>query len=127
MLNQIGTALVALAGNLGTLAYLLLQLAASQWFWIVWIGLWLCAVDWKKLWPVLGRGGWVVVTLLGVVAAFVWAQIDPSDCEACGIPSFWWQLGEIGLLLAIALVCGHLQSVFRCAPPELSFDPPAAH
>ena len=50
-----------------------------------------------------------------------------SACEICNLPSFWWQLGEVGLLIALALLCGHLQGVFRCAPPELSFDPPVDH
>jgi hypothetical protein len=127
MLIDIATTLKDLAGNLGTLVYLLFLLATSLAFWILWIGVCLFAVNWKHLWPVLGRGGWTVVALLGVVAAYVWSRIDTSACEACGLPSFWWQLGEVGLLIAIALFCGHLQGILRCGPPELSFDPPADH
>ena len=124
MLNDIGTTLVALAGNLGTLVYLLFLLAASVALWLIWVAVWLFAVNWKHLWPVLGRGGWAVVVLLGVMAAFVWSQIDPTGCDYCGLPTFWRQLGEVGMLVAIAFVCGHLQGVLRCGPPEMSFDPP---
>jgi hypothetical protein len=124
MLTDIGTTLVALAGNLGTLVYLLFLLATSLALWLIWVAVWLFAVNWKHLWPVLGRGGWAVVVLMGVMAAFVWSQIDPTGCDYCGLPNFWRQLGEVGMLVAIALVCGHLQSIFRCGPPEMSFDPP---
>jgi hypothetical protein len=126
MLIDIGNTLVALVGNLGTLVHLLFLLAASLAFWILWVAVWLFAVNWKHLWPVLSRGGWVVVALLGVMAAFVWSQIDPSRCEVCNLDNFWWQLGEVGMLIAIALFCGHLQAILRCGPPEMSFDPPSA-
>src|SRR5438477_12899515 len=61
-------------------------------FWIAW---WLAAVNWKKAWPVLARGGWVPLVLLTAVSAFVWSQLAPSTPTLLGaaMPSFWWQLG----------------------------------
>ena len=66
------------------------------------------------------------MTLL-IVAALVWSRLQPAPCDCIGVtvPNFWWQLGEVGLFISLALFCGWLQGLLHAAPPELSLDPPA--
>jgi hypothetical protein len=99
---------------------------------IVWIIWWLCAANWRKTWAVLGQGAWVPVVLLVVVGSLVWSQMAPSDCRCLGVvtvSNFWWQLGAVGLLAAVALFCGWLQGVLGWTPAEIDLDPEpsAAH
>ena len=113
---------------LGTLVGDLLRVAAGWSLLIVWVAWWLWGVNWKKAWPVLAQGGWVPLVLLMVLTALVWSQISASDftsLELITVFNFWWQLGAVALLVAIALFCGWLQGVFGWAPAELSLDPPA--
>jgi hypothetical protein len=116
-----------LVTNLGTLFVELLQFALHWALIIAWLAWWLWGVNWKKVWPVLGRGGWAPVVLLMVVSALVWAQIQPSECACLGfvtVPNFWWQLGSVGLLVAITLMCGWLQEVLGWTPAEVELEPP---
>ena len=92
--------------------------------WCVW---WLCAVDWKTAWHVLGKGGWAPVVLLVLVSAYAWSQIAPGDCGCLGfvrIPSFWAHLGGVSALTAIALFCGWLQGYMGWAPAEIAIEAP---
>jgi hypothetical protein len=98
-------------------------------FWLAW---WLWGVNWQKVWPVLARGAWLPALLVIVAAALAWSQIYPSESTCLGIvtvPNFWWQLGDVGLLAALTLLCGWLQGVFGWTPAEISLEPPpsAAH
>lgn len=115
-----------IARNLGVLASQLWDLGSSQALILLWIVVWLLAVNWKKLWPVLGRGGWAPLALLCIVSAIVWSQLTPGPCP-CGLPAFWWQLAAISGLVLIALVCGWLQGLFQWAPPEIDLNPPVHH
>jgi hypothetical protein len=96
---------------------------------IAYVAWWLFGVNWSKAWPVLARGAWVPLTVFLVATAIVWSQMAPSDCtclRVVTIKNFWWQLGDVGLLAAIALFCGWLQGVMHWAPAEISLEPPAA-
>lgn len=113
---------------LGTLVVQLLQLAMTWSLLIVWVAWWLWGVNWKKAWPALAAGGWAPVVLICVVSALVWSRITPAACDCLQfvvVPNFWWQLGAVGLLAAVALFCGWLQGVFDWTPPEVSLEPPA--
>ena len=55
-LSRIATTLWQIAGNLGDLAGELWQLGSNRALLVLWIVWWLAAVNWKKLWPVLGKG-----------------------------------------------------------------------
>jgi hypothetical protein len=109
---------------------LLVELLAFglQWllliFWIAW---WLAAVNWKKAWPVLARGGWVPLALLTIVGAFVWSQLTPWSPTFMGetLPNFWWQLGACGVIVGSALFAGWLQGVLGWTPAEVNLEPPA--
>jgi hypothetical protein len=96
---------------------------------IAWLAWWLWGVNWNNVWVVLAEGAWLPVLLIMIAAAMVWAGIAPSDCNCLGfvtVPNFWWQLGGVGLLAAITLLCGWLQGVFGWSPPEVSLEPPVA-
>ena len=110
------------AGLERVLAVLLALLPAG--LWCAW---WLWCVNWKDVWPVLARGAWLVVVLLVLSSALAWSAIFPSTCNCIGVPlpNFWWQLGYVAMLVAVALFCGWLQGVFRWTPSEISLDPPA--
>ncbi|OAI41879.1 hypothetical protein AYO40_02205 [Planctomycetaceae bacterium SCGC AG-212-D15] len=122
----LGTALVdTLSRNAEALkVWGLLVLAA-----IAWVAWWLCAVNWKKVWPVLAHGAWMPGVLALVMTALVWSQIEPADCACLGfttLPNFWWQLMVVFFLAASALFCGWLQGYFGWTPPEVSFEPVGA-
>jgi hypothetical protein len=96
---------------------------------IPWLAWWLWGVNWKNVWPVLAEGAWLPVLLIMIVTALVWSEIAPSDCGCLGfvtIPNFWWQLGGVGLLAAVTLLCGWLQTVFGWSPAEVSLEPTMA-
>lgn len=113
---------------LGTLLLELLGFALRWSLLIAWVAWWLWGVNWKRAWTALAAGAWAPVVLLMVIAALVWSQIAPSNCDCLAVvtvSNFWWQLGAIGLLVAVTLFCGWLQGIMGWAPPELSLDPPA--
>ena len=96
----------------------------------LWCAWWLWGVNWIKLWPTLAKGAWLPVVLLAVMAAVVWAQVQPSQCDCLGfvtLPNGWWQVGTVALLLALALFCGWLQGYFGWMPEEISVEPPLEH
>ena len=113
---------------LETLFSLLVQLAALGFhylLWLFWAAWCLWGVNWKKTRQVLAIGGWVPAILLILLIAIVWSRIDPQPCAVCNLPNFWWQLGYVSMLAAIAMVCGWLQSVFHWTPHDINLDPPA--
>ncbi len=123
-LSRMTEPLKQIAKNLGLLAGEVWQLGSDHALILLWIVLWLVAVNWKKLWPVLGKGAWFPLLLLGNLAALVWSRILPST-GPMGLPNFWWQLGAVFGLLLIALVCGWLQGLFHWAPADIDLNPPA--
>lgn len=113
---------------LGKLLVELLAVGLSWSLLIAYVAWWLWGVNWNRAWPVLARGAWVPAVLALVAGAMAWSQIAPADCTCLGfvtVKNFWWQLGGVGLLAAIALFCGWLQGVMGWAPAELSLEPPA--
>ncbi len=110
--------------SLGNLLNALLQLFLALWGLIysqlpilLWIVFWFCCVNWKKLWPVLAQGAWVPVLLLVFITAEAWSRISQGD--------FWWRLGSVCVLAAVALVCGWLQTISGWTPPEMRLEPQA--
>ncbi len=112
--------------DLWTLAQQLFQLGVVHLLLIVWIAWWLWAVNWKKVWPVLAQGGWVAVTLLAIFGALAWSRIAGSDYSLGSVllPNFWWQLGAVGVLIGVTLLCGWLQTYLDWSPAEISLEPP---
>jgi hypothetical protein len=90
--------------------------------WCLW------AVNWRLAWPVLADGGWAPLTLIGLMAAFVWSRVWPSMAIVFGlipVPNVLWQLGAIAILIGVALFCGWLQTRLGWFPPEIDLEPPA--
>src|SRR5260370_39411309 len=95
----------------------------------LWMAWWLWAVNWKQAWPVLAQGGWAPVLLLIFLGAEAWSRIAPSECDCLrfvAIPNFWWQLGSLSALVALALFCGWLQGLMNWLPPEVPINPEPA-
>jgi len=114
--------------NLTQLGYDLLALGWQHILIILWVVWWLWAVNWRRAWPVLRQGAWAPLVLLVLATALVWSRIAPAPCDCLvlvTVPNFWWQLGYVGMLVAIAFFCGWLQGVLQWAPAEISLDPPA--
>jgi len=116
---------------LGTLGMLAIELAALGWHYIlliVWVVWWMWGVNWNRAWTFLGQGAWAPLVLLMVAVALVWSKLAPSRVEIAGlvsVPNFWWQLGYVGLLIALIFFCGWLQAVFHWVPADVNLDPPA--
>src|SRR5438132_12343890 len=83
----------------------------------LWCAWWLWAVNWKKTWPVLAQGAWAPVLLIALLSSYAWSRVAscayPLEIKSLGlvvaIPNFWWQLGCVSALVAVALFCGWLQ------------------
>ena len=129
-MNDQWSLLVQLFSILGQLLAPLVQSAVSWLLLLVWIAWWLWAVNWKKVWPVLAQGGWMVLVLLIVISALVWSRIAPNTGYLLGGLSvgsdFLRQLMAVALLVVIALGCGWLQGVLGWEPAEIDLEPPAA-
>jgi hypothetical protein len=113
---------------LQTLGILVVQLASLGLHWLVWItfaAVCLWAINWKKARHELAVGGWAPAVLLIIVIALVWSRIVPEPCPWCGLPNFWWQLGYVSMLAALAMICGWIQSVMHWTPHDVTLDPPA--
>lgn len=114
-----------------TLLTLITQLASLGFHWLLWIvwAAWcLWGINWHKARHVLAIGGWAPALLLIFVTAVVWSRLDARSCDCLGVvtmPNFWWQLGYVSMLAAIAMICGWLQSVFHWTPHDINLDPPA--
>jgi magnesium-transporting ATPase (P-type) len=120
--------LVLLFHTLGTLVIQLTSLGLHWLVWIVWIAWCLWAVNWWKTRHFLAIGGWAPAVLLIVLIAIVWSRIDARACDCLGVislPNFWWQLGYVSMLAAVAMFCGWLQSAFHWTPHDINLDPPA--
>jgi hypothetical protein len=119
LITSLGDFLSHLWTFLAVLGYALLPWLPGG-LWCAW---WLWCVNWKRAFPVLARGGWVVAVLMVFVSALAWSSIFPSRYS--GVPNFWWQLVACATLALLALLCGWLQGWLGWTPEEVSFDPPA--
>jgi hypothetical protein len=126
---ELWQALQQVGVSLWQLLVQLLQLGLAYSLLIAYLAWWLRGVNWQKMWPTLAQGAWAPLVLLMLVGALVWSRIAPSDCSCLAfvtVPNFWWQLGAVGLLAAVALFCGWLQGLFGWTLPEIQVRPAAA-
>jgi hypothetical protein len=64
-----------------------------------------------------------------VAGALAWSQLAPGPCNCLGfmtVPNFWWQLGDVGLLVILTLLCGWVQGAMGWQPAEIEIEPVAA-
>jgi hypothetical protein len=97
---------------------------------LLWMGFWLFAVNWHKVWPTLRVGAWAPFVLLIVITAIAWSSLSPAPCTCMGfmsLPNFWWQLYAVCGLAALALFAGWLQGVLGYSPVEVPVESPAHH
>jgi hypothetical protein len=128
LFGQFITLLVTVGSQLGLFLLALGQALLPLLPVLLWCAWWLWAVNWKKAWPVLAAGAWVPVVLLVFLVSLAWSRVSREACDCLGfvtISTFWWRLGVVGGLTALALFCGWLQGVLGWTPREVSFDPPA--
>jgi WD40 repeat protein len=108
--------------NAPSLMELVLQVLVNCIPLMAWIAWCLWGVNWDKTWPVLAQGGWIPLVLIAVGGAFVWSQVAPSDRSFPGlslVPNFYWQLGSVAGLIAVALFCGWLQGIMGWTPAAI--------
>jgi hypothetical protein len=124
---EIGQTLWHLVLDLGTLAVAILALALRWGLVLAWLAWWLWGVNWKKVWPVLAQGAWAPLVLLIILAALTWSSLDPVACDCLGfvtLPTFWWQLLGVCLLVGLTFLCGWLQGMFGWEPVDVNLEPP---
>jgi hypothetical protein len=126
--QDIGHTLVVLGQTLATLLVQLAALGLHWMLWIIWAAWWLAGVNAHKARHVLAIGGWAPAVLLILLIAIVWSRLDPHSANVLGVvtvPNFWWQLGYVTMLAAIAMICGWLQCLLHWTPADINLDPPA--
>lgn len=123
---------VSLFDVLQALFYLGLELLRQFFYWglaLFWLAWSLWAIDWRKLGPVLAKGGAIPLVLVTAAVAIVWAGAAPSSLRFLGLqlPNFYWQLGLAGLLLTGTLAAGWLQLKMGWFPEEIQLAPEGGH
>ncbi len=90
---------------------------------IVWLGLCLFGINWRKTWAVLAQGAWAPLLLGMVLVAMAWSQMTPAA------PRFWWKLGQVSLVVIASFFCGWVQGQLGWQPVEINLEPatPAAN
>ena len=98
---------------------------------IAWVGFWLLAVNWEKLYPVLARGGAVGVLLVGLMMILIWGLMAPPpdgfhDLFGLKVMNFVGKTIYVTMLLTIMTLCGAVQLSGACGScacfPEDSSD-----
>lgn len=84
-----------------------------------WVAFWLYAVDWVKLREVIIRGGWIALTLLGIMAAFLWGLLAPPESGShhllgLTVSNFVGKFIYVTSLLVIMQLCGSVQLAGLC-------------
>ncbi len=79
-----------------------------------WIGYWLCCVDWKKLGPILARGGVLALFFTGFVMILVWGVVAPPEggvhhLFGLELSNFVGKTVYVTSLICIMLLCGFVQ------------------
>lgn len=79
-----------------------------------WIGYWLCCVDWKKLGPLLARGGVLGLFFIGFVMILVWGVVAPPEggthfIFGLALSNFVGKTVYVTSLICIMLLCGFVQ------------------
>jgi hypothetical protein len=120
-MEEIWLSFVQLLNSLGQFAWAVSSFLITWWVVILWLAWWLCAVNWRKVWPVLASGAWLAVVLTVFLAALSWSRLVAHPRHG-----FWWYLGATALIACLTLLCGWLQEVFGWTPADVDLEPPPA-
>lgn len=100
----------------------------------VWIGFWLCAVNWIKLREVLiSKGGLLGVLLIGAVWILIWGVVAPPDSGShfilgLTVSNFVGKLVYVTALFCLMFLCGSVQLSGCCNQwCEVTMPDPHAH
>lgn len=86
---------------------------------IAWLAVWLFAADWSKLWPVMRRGGWIGVVLIGLMMTLIWGVIAPPTggthfILGLTVSNFVGKFMYVTALLVMMMLCGSVQLSGAC-------------
>ncbi|TWT56711.1 hypothetical protein KOR42_00650 [Thalassoglobus neptunius] len=81
---------------------------------LAWIAFWLCAVNWRRLYPVLMKGGMIGVVLIGLIAMLVWSMVSFPDggvhrLYGLEVSNMVGKMVYVTSLTVIAFLCGSVQ------------------
>ena len=100
----------------------------------LWIGFWLCAVNWIKLREVLiSKGGVLGVLLIGAVWVLIWGSVAPPDAGShfilgLTLSNFVGKLVYVTALFCLMFLCGSVQLSGCCNQwCEVTMPDPHAH
>lgn len=100
----------------------------------VWIGFWLCAVNWNKLREVLvSKGGLLGVLLIGAIWVLIWGVVAPPESGShyffgLTLSNFVGKLVYVTALFCLMFLCGSVQLSGCCQQwCEVTMPDPHAH
>ena len=100
----------------------------------VWIGFWLCAVNWIKLREVLiSKGGLLGVLLIGAVWVLIWGVVAPPESGShfilgLTVSNYVGKLVYVTALFCLMFLCGSVQLSGCCNQwCEVTMPDPHAH
>ncbi len=100
----------------------------------VWIGFWLCAVNWNKLRDVLvSKGGLLGVLLIGAIWVLIWGVVAPPESGShylfgLTLSNFVGKLVYVTALFCLMFLCGSVQLSGCCQQwCEVTMPDPRAH
>jgi len=100
----------------------------------VWIGFWLCAVNWNKLREVLiAKGGLLGVLLIGAIWVLIWGVVAPPESGShhlfgLTLSNFVGKLVYVTALFCLMFLCGSVQLSGCCQQwSEVTMPDPHAH
>lgn len=105
--------------SVGNLILAVLTLLAPWTPLAAWLAYWLFAADWSKLWPVMARGGWIGVVLIGLMMALIWGVVAPPTggkhvILGLSLSNFVGKFVYVTALLVMMTVCGSVQLSGAC-------------
>ena len=100
----------------------------------LWIGFWLCAVNWIKLREVLiSKGGVLGVLLIGAVWVLIWGRVAPPESGShfilgLTVSNFVGKLVYVTAMFCLMFLCGSVQLSGCCNQwCEVTMPDPHAH
>ncbi len=86
---------------------------------LAWIAFWLCAVNWRRLYPILEKGGIIGVILTALMAILIWSVISVPEggyhylygLKVSNVPG---KTIYVTSLVVIAFLCGTVQLSGAC-------------